>query len=152
MTLVDELEKPLVDRTPDLMTAELHPLAHPPGESGVHLVGGETGRGGERDQTLGADALELVEWNRLTDRDQGSRIKKTPNLDRLYGIGDELGVDAVLMWHYRTISDASYSDYPVEIYAIDVEKQRVYVHEGQSTEVEALVRQALDDFVAGRES
>jgi len=80
---------------------------------------------------------------------QGEKIHKTPNLERLYRAGQELELDAVLAWFYKPIYQ--FVQWPVEVYVIDVEKQRVYLHEGVNTEVEALVRQALDDFRVGRE-
>jgi hypothetical protein len=79
---------------------------------------------------------------------QGNAIRKTPNLERLYRAGRELELDAVVMWFY----DPGWNipQWPVEVYVIDVEKRRVYIHKGLNTEVQALVHQAFDDFRAGR--
>jgi hypothetical protein len=80
---------------------------------------------------------------------QGDAIRKTPNLERLYRAGRELELDAVVMWFY----DPGWNipQWPVEVYVIDVEKQRVYMPKGLNVEAAALVRQALEDFRAGRE-
>ncbi len=74
---------------------------------------------------------------------------KEPNLERLYRAGQELELDAVVGWFYKP--GWGFLQWPVEIYVIDVEKQRVYLHKGVNTEAGALVRQALDDFLVGRE-
>jgi len=78
---------------------------------------------------------------------QGGIVRKTPNLDRLYRAGQELGLDAVVMWFYKPVMDM---DYPVELYVIDAQQQRVYAQEGRSSDAAVLVRQAFSDFVAGR--
>lgn len=78
---------------------------------------------------------------------QGSIVRKTPNLDRLYRVGQELGLDAVVMWFYKPVRDM---DYPVELYVIDAQQRRVYAQEGQSSEAAVLIRQAFSDFIAGR--
>ncbi len=80
---------------------------------------------------------------------QGTNINATPNFERLYLAGQELGVDALVMWHYT--ANQYLGEWPVQVYVIDVEKQRVYLHKGVNTEAGALVRQALDDFLVGRE-
>lgn len=53
------------------------------------------------------------------------------------------------MWFFKP--NIYLAQWPVEIHVIDVGKQRIYFYEGSHTEAEALVRQALDDFRAGRE-
>jgi len=79
---------------------------------------------------------------------QGTTIYSVPNLERLYRAGKELEIDAVVMWYFHAIDMTS--EWPVEVYAIDVKKQRVYVHKGTNTEVSTLVQQAFSDFIAGR--
>ena len=80
---------------------------------------------------------------------QGNAYDKKPNLTRMYRAGQELEVDAVVTWfHKPKWPDAQW---PVEVYVIDAENQRVYTQKGHNTEAEALVRRALDDFLAGRE-
>jgi hypothetical protein len=76
---------------------------------------------------------------------EGKRAKK-PNLERLYRT--ELGVDAVVMWYYKPISMGG--AYPVDVYVIDIKRQKVYLYEGSNTEVSRIVGQAFRDFVAGR--
>ena len=80
---------------------------------------------------------------------QGTNINATPNVEQLYLAGQDLGADALVMWHYT--ANQYLGEWPVRMYVIDVEKQRVYLRKGMNTEVDALVRQALDDFRAGRE-
>ena len=80
---------------------------------------------------------------------QGTNINATPNVEQLYLAGQDLGADALVMWNYA--ANQHVGEWPVQMYVIDVEKQRVYVREGVNTEADALVRQALDDFRAGRE-
>jgi hypothetical protein len=80
---------------------------------------------------------------------QGTNISATPNVEQLYLAGQDLGADALVMWHYKP--KTYLWEWPVQMYVIDVEKQRVYLRKGVNTEADALVRQALDDFRAGRE-
>ncbi len=80
---------------------------------------------------------------------QGGAVRKTPNLERLYRAGQDLGLDAVVTWFY--VIPNSLSVYPVEVYVIDIEQQHVYLHKGVNTEAGTLVRHAFDDFRAGRE-
>lgn len=79
---------------------------------------------------------------------QGTIIYSEPNLERLYQAGKELDIDAVVMWYFHAIDMTP--EWPVEVYAIDVKKQRVYVHKGTNTEVSTLVQEAFSDFIEGR--
>ncbi|MDX2312441.1 MAG: hypothetical protein QNL90_00055, partial [Gammaproteobacteria bacterium] len=76
-------------------------------------------------------------------------INTTPNFERLYLVGQELGADALVMWHYN--AKTYVWTWPVVIYVIDIQQQRVYMHKGVNTEAETLVRRSLDEFRAGRE-
>jgi YHS domain-containing protein len=80
---------------------------------------------------------------------EGGVTYKEPNLERIYLAGQDLELDVVVMWFYRPAYQML--QWPVEVYAIDIEKQRVYLHKGKNTEADALVRQALNNFLAGRE-
>jgi hypothetical protein len=72
----------------------------------------------------------------------------TPRFDRLYQAGRDLEVDAMLLWEFER-GDKAW-EFPAEIYVIDVNKQRIYKHKGTNSNIEILVRQAFDDFLAGR--
>jgi hypothetical protein len=80
---------------------------------------------------------------------QGDRVHKKPNLERLFRVGQDLGLDALVMWFYAIPTNPV--PFPVEVYVVDVEKQRIYLHKGTNTEASTLVKQALSDFHAGRE-
>jgi hypothetical protein len=72
----------------------------------------------------------------------------TPNLEQVYQAGRELGVDGVVMYYFKPVW--RFTQWPVEVYVIDIEQQRVYAHKGNNTEASELVGQAFSDFVAGR--
>jgi len=72
----------------------------------------------------------------------------TPNLEQLYRAARELGIDGVVMYYSKSVWQIP--QWPVEVYVIDIEQQRVYVQKGINTEASTLVRQAFSDFVAGR--
>ena len=84
-----------------------------------------------------------VVWAWETDRQY-----MTPNLEQVYQAGRELGVDGVVMYYFKPVW--RFPQWPVEVYVIDIEQQRVYAHKGTNTETSTLVRQAFSDFVAGR--
>jgi len=72
----------------------------------------------------------------------------TPDPERIYQAGRELGVDAVAMFYFKPIWRVP--QWSLEVYVFDIERQRAYVHKGENTEASALVRQAFDEFRAGR--
>jgi hypothetical protein len=80
---------------------------------------------------------------------QGGIVHKAPNVERLQQAGQELDVDAVVGWFYA-VPQWNVVHWPVEFYVMDVKKQRIYLHEGLNSEIEATVQKAFDDFLAGR--
>jgi hypothetical protein len=79
---------------------------------------------------------------------ESSQQYMTPNLEQVYQAGRKLGVDGVVMYYFKPVW--RFPQWPVEVYVIDIEQQRVYAHKGTNTETSTLVRQAFSDFVTGR--
>jgi YHS domain-containing protein len=72
----------------------------------------------------------------------------TPNLEQVYRLGHDLGVDAISMYFFQP--RWKQPQWPVYVYVIDIEQQRVYAQKGTNTEASELVARAFGEFVAGR--
>jgi len=100
---------------------------------------------------------EMLNAPRIKNPDRlwvGGEVRKKPNLELVYRLARERGVDGVVMYWgvYSSSSWTTGTPNPMWVYLIDVERRQVYQRKGTTAKssVRKIIKQVFSDFIKGR--
>ncbi len=99
---------------------------------------------------------DLLSEPRIKNRERlwvGGEVRKKPNLDVVYALARERGLDGVVMCWGKFSGNFKADSHPLDLYLVDVAQRKVY--QGKTTtkesDVRKMAKRVIADFIKGRD-